>query len=46
MREATLETLEYFKTLEEAAGHTSFSVGRERVLALRPVLTLAESEAL
>ncbi len=46
MREATLETLEYFKILEEAAGHTSFSVGRERVLALRPMLTLAESEVL
>ncbi len=46
MREATLETLEYFKILEEVARHTSFSVGRELILALRPVTALPEAEVL
>lgn len=46
MRDATLETLEYPEVLELAAEQTSFSVGRERILALRPVTDPALAEAL
>ncbi|MGH7910759.1 MAG: endonuclease MutS2, partial [Candidatus Dormibacteraceae bacterium] len=46
MRERTLETLEFTKALELVAAQASFSVGRERLLALRPVTGLAAAEAL
>ncbi|MGH2343647.1 MAG: endonuclease MutS2, partial [Chloroflexota bacterium] len=36
--EKTLQTLEFPKVLEKLAGHTSFSLSREMVLAIRPVI--------
>ncbi len=36
MHDRTLRVLEFDKILEQLARHTSFSVGRERALALRP----------
>jgi len=35
--EKTLQTLEFPKVLDKLAGHTSFSLSREMVLALRPL---------
>ncbi|MBO0702295.1 MAG: endonuclease MutS2, partial [Candidatus Dormibacteraeota bacterium] len=46
MRDATLDVLEYPRILDQVAAHTSFSVGRERILGLRPVTGLQEAEAL
>ncbi len=36
MERRDLETLDYFKILEQVARYTHFSLGREKVLALRP----------
>lgn len=41
--EKSLHTLEYDKILDRLAGHTSFSAGRERALALRPTVDVSEA---
>ncbi|MFZ0217191.1 MAG: endonuclease MutS2 [Candidatus Dormiibacterota bacterium] len=45
MHERSLSTLEFPKVLNLVAQQAAFSVGRERVLALRPVGDLAAAEA-
>jgi DNA mismatch repair protein MutS2 len=44
--EKTLSTLEFHKILEQLAHHTTFSVGRERALAVCPVTDIEEAERL
>ncbi len=46
MDEKTLTTLEFDKILERLARHTTFSVGRELALSVRPVANLEEAERL
>ncbi len=46
MDEKTLSTLEFHKILERLARHTTFSVGRELALSVRPVTDLEEAERL
>jgi len=46
MDDRTLKVLEYEKILKRMARHTTFSLGRERALALRPVFDLEEAERL
>ncbi len=42
MEEHYLETLELNKVLDRLAGHTSFSVSREKAIALRPATEMTE----
>jgi len=44
--EKTLRTLEYPKIMEQLANHTSFSLGRQRALALLPSTDLEDVRAL
>ncbi len=46
MDERTLRSLEYEKILHRLAEHTTFSLGRELALSLRPVFELEEAERL
>ncbi len=46
MDEKTLSILEFHKILERLARHTTFSVGRELALSVRPVTDLEEAERL